>query len=100
MEHIKMSVSEEKNALVYNFSFGYEGRGHELVWVNNVATAKRTGDKWSYEFNKSAAALDQNQFDVFRKMTEKMNQVAETNAGNLMGITVEKVKPAVELEKA
>jgi len=99
MEHIKMSVSEEKNAIVYNFSFGYEGRGHDLIWVDKVATARRTGDKWSYEFHPTKG-LDQNQFDVFRKMTEKMNQVAETNAGNLQGITIDKPKPVAASAKA
>jgi hypothetical protein len=92
MEHIKMAISEEKNAIVYKWSLGYENRGHELEWVSNVATSRRTGDKWSFEFH-NTAPLDQNQFDVYRKLLEKINQVAETNASNLMGITVDRSKP-------
>ncbi len=93
MEHIKMAVSEEKNAIVYKFSLGYEGRGQELKWVNNVITAKRSGDKWAFDFSENSG-LDAQQFEAYRKMLEKVNQVVETNGMNLMGITIDKVKPA------
>ena len=93
MDHIKMAMSEEKNAIVYKFSLGYEGRGQELKWVDNVVTAKRSGDKWSFDFADSKG-LDAQQFEAYRKVLDKVNQVMETNATNLMGITIEKVKPA------
>lgn len=92
MEHIKMSVTEENNAIVYKFSYGYVGRNQELTWVPNVVTARRSGDKWSYDYA-AVEGQDANQFETYRKMLEKVNQVAETNAMNLMGITVEKPKP-------
>lgn len=98
MEHIKLAMSEEKNAIVYKFSLGYEGRGQELKWVNNVVTAKRSGDKWSFDFADSKG-LDAQQFEAYRKVLDKVNQVMETNATNMMGITVEKIKPT-EVAKA
>jgi len=99
MDHIKMAVSEEKNAIVYKFSLGYEGRGQELKWVNNVVTAKRSGDKWAFDFSETNA-LDEQQFEVYRKLLDKVNQVKETNAMNLMGITIDKTKPNPNSEKA
>lgn len=92
MEHIKMSVVEEKNAIVYRFSYGYVGRNEELTFVPDVVTARRSGDKWTFDY---AATKDQtaNQFETFRKTLDKVNQVVETNATNLFGITVDKTKP-------
>lgn len=94
MEHIKMAMSEEKNAVVYKFSLGYEGRGQELKWVPNVVTAKRSGDKWSFDFSDNKN-LDAQQFEVYRKLLDKVNQVVETNGMNVMGITIDKTKPVV-----
>src|SRR5690242_19823915 len=93
MEHIKMSVTEEKNAIVYRFSYGYVGRNEELTFVQDVVTARRSGDKWTFDY---AAVQNQNanQFETFRKTLDKVNQVVETNATNLFGITVEKAKVA------
>ncbi len=93
MDHIKMSVSEEKNAIVYNFSYGYENRGNELIWIPNAVTARRSGEKWSFDFNE-VKGQDERQLETYVKMLEKVKQVQEHNAMNLMGIEIEKKKPA------
>jgi hypothetical protein len=94
MDHIRMAKSEEKNAIVYTFSYGYENRGSELVWVPNVVTARRLADnKWSFDFN---PVKDQNstQLESYVKMLDKVKQVMEHDGMNLMGIEIEKKKPA------
>lgn len=89
-----MSVTEEKGqGTIYRFSYGYVDKNQELTWVPNVVTARRNGEKWNYEYA-AVKNQDVNQFETFRKMLEKVTQVTETNAMNLMGITVEKNKPA------
>lgn len=98
MANIKMLHTEEKNALVYAFSYGYVDREQELQWVEHVVTAKRTGDKWTFNFAK-VDNQNADQFQSYIALLAKVNQVVETNATNLFGITVEKPKPVAVATK-
>lgn len=94
MDNVKMAITEEKNATVYTFGYAYTDRGEELKWVDNAIVARRTGDKWAYDFN-SVKNQTQSQFNTYQTMVAKVLQITEGNATNLFGVQVERPKAAV-----
>jgi len=91
MANIKMLITEGKGGVSYSFSYGYVDKNQELLYVENAVKATRTGDKWTFDFY-MVAGQNQDQYQSYVKMLEKVTQVVDTNAMNLFGVTVEKGK--------
>ncbi len=99
MANIKMLQSEGKNSVIYSFSYGYLDADQSLNWVEGAVKASRSGDKWSFDFAK-VSNQNYEQFESYRTLLEKVNQVVETAGTNLFGITVEKPKPTAKAKQS
>jgi len=87
MNKVRMTQTEEKGATIYTFDFAYIDRNQEIKWHNKAAVAKRGKDEWVFAIG-AVKKLSVLELASYRFLHEKVNQVVETNAMNLMGIEV------------
>jgi hypothetical protein len=97
MDSVSMQITEGKGYMGYTFSYCYVTKNQDLEWVKDVVEARRSGDKWAFNFNKVENQTIE-QLNTYATMLQKVNQVVETNATNLSGIKVTRAQVGVKVD--
>ena len=87
MNKVRMTQTEEKGFTNFTFDFAYIDRNQEMKWHDKAVVAKRGKDEWTFNTN-AVKNLNVLELASYLFLMEKVNQVVETNAMNLMQIEV------------